>query len=122
MQFTELTDEQWHYLRSFLPPQPRVGRKRADDRQIINAILFVLITGCRWRDVPRHYGAPVTAWRRLKRWSAEGAWDRMVEGLRDAAYGRGRLSLDVVAVDSSLVEAKRGEKAQPTVGTSGGKG
>jgi transposase len=64
MQFTELTDGQWDYLRPFLPPQPRVGRKRADDRRIINGILFVLTTGCRWRDVPRRYGAPVTAWRR----------------------------------------------------------
>ena len=41
MHFTELTDEQWRYLRPFLPPQPQVGRKRADDRQVINAILFV---------------------------------------------------------------------------------
>jgi len=122
MQFTELTDGQWDYLRPFLPPQPRVGRKRADDRRIINGILFVLTTGCRWRDVPRRYGAPVTAWRRLRRWSAEGVWDRIVEVLRDAAYQQGRLSLDldVVSVDSSLVETKKGEGMQPTTGTRSG--
>jgi len=72
MQFTELTDGQWDYLRPFSPPQPQVGRKRADDRWIINGILFVLTTGCRWRDVPRRYGTPVTAWRRLRWWSEEG--------------------------------------------------
>ena len=122
MQFTELTDGQWDYLRPFLPPQPRVGRKRADDRQIINGILFVLTTGCRWRDVPRRYGAPVTAWRRLRRWSEEGVWDTIVEVLRDAAFQRGRLSLDldVVSVDSSLVETKKGERARPTAGTRSG--
>ena len=120
MQFTELTDGQWDYLRPFLPPQPRVGRKRADDRRIINGILFVLTTGCRWRDVPRRYGAPVTAWRRLRRWSEEGVWDTIVEVLRDAAYQQGSLSLDVVSVDSSLVETKKGEGMQPTAGTRSG--
>ena len=110
MHFTELTDEQWRYLRPFLPPQPQVGRKRADDRQVINAILFVLITGCRWRDVPRRYGAPVTAWRRLKRWSAEGVWDRIVEGLRDAAYQQGRLPSPSTWSRSTaaLIETKKG--------------
>jgi len=122
MQFTELTDGQWNYLRPFLPPQPGVERKRADDRRIINGILFVLTTGCRWRDVPRRYGAPVTAWRRLRRWSEEGVWDTIaiVEALRDAAYQQGNLSLAVVSVDSSLVETKRGERMQPTTGTRSG--
>ena len=124
MQFTGLTDGQWNYLRPFLPPQPRVGRKRADDRRIINGILFVLTTGCRWRDVPQRYGAPVTALRRLRRWSEEGVWDTIaiVEALRDAAYQQGSLSLDldVVSVDSSLVETKKGERMQPTTGTRSG--
>jgi len=42
MQFIELTDGQWNSLHPFLSPQPRVGKKRADDRRIINGILFVL--------------------------------------------------------------------------------
>jgi transposase len=44
VQFKELTDGQWDYLRLFIPPQPKVSRKRADDRNTINSILFVLIT------------------------------------------------------------------------------
>jgi transposase len=35
-----------------IPEQPIVGRKRADDRQTINGILYVLITGCSWHDMP----------------------------------------------------------------------
>jgi transposase len=120
VQFKELTDRQWDYLRLFIPPQSKVGRKRADDRKTINGILFVLITGCSWRDMPRRYGAPVTAWRRVRRWSEEGVWDRIVEALRDAAYQQGSLSLAVVSVDSSLVETKRGERIQPTTGTRSG--
>lgn len=120
MQFTELTDGQWNYLCPFLPPQPRVESKRADDGRTINGILFVLTTWCRWRDVLRRYRAPVTAWRRLRRRSEEGVWDTIVEALRDAAYQQGSLSLDVVSVDSSLVETKKGERMQPTTGTRSG--
>ena len=36
------------------------------------AILYVLITGCRWNNLPREYGHDSTAWRRFKRWSLNG--------------------------------------------------
>jgi transposase len=65
MEFRELSDEQWKFIRQYLPPQPITGRKRADDRKDI-------ITGCRWGDMPESYGSYATAWRRLKRWSEEG--------------------------------------------------
>ncbi len=64
------------------PPAPRTAAladrlPRADDRRTLEAILFVLNTGCRWRDLPRAYDSPVTAWRRLRRWQAEGVWERI---------------------------------------------
>jgi len=68
LKFAELSDGQWEFIEPLLPPQPKTGRPRADDRRTINGILYVLITGCKWMDMPRKYGAPVTAWRRLKRW------------------------------------------------------
>jgi len=69
MEFRELSDEQWKFIKPHLPSQPIVGRKRVDDRKVINGILFVLITGFRWGDMHESYGSYVTAWRRLKRWS-----------------------------------------------------
>ncbi|WP_082089377.1 transposase [Methanosarcina horonobensis] len=110
MHFEELSDAQWKYIRFHLPPQPKVGRKRVNDRQIINGILYVLVTGCQWRDMPKQYGSYVTAWRRLKRWSEEGVWDMIFDSLKDDPYRNGQLSLGIVAIDSSFVEAKKGEK------------
>lgn len=55
----------------------RTGRPRADDRRTIEGILYVLITGCRWQDLPREYGAPTTAWRLLTGWGEEGVWERI---------------------------------------------
>jgi transposase len=48
-----LTDRQWTVLRPYLPPPARTGQPRADDRRTIEGILSVLITDCRWRDLPR---------------------------------------------------------------------
>jgi len=39
MRFAELSDEQWEFIKPHIPPQPIVGRKRADDRKTINGIL-----------------------------------------------------------------------------------
>jgi transposase len=65
--------------------------------------LYVLITGCGWMDMPIRYGSYKTAWRRLKRWQEEGVWDRIFKAL---ASMRG---CERVSVDSSTIEAKKGE-------------
>src|SRR5215510_4691322 len=72
-----LTDVQWAFIRPFLPPPAHTGRPRADDRRTIEGIRYILITGCRWQDLPQQYGAPTTVWRRLKRWGEEGVWERI---------------------------------------------
>jgi transposase len=122
MEFRELSDDQWKFIRLHLPPQPITGRKRTDDRKVINGILFVLITGCRWGDMPSIYGSQATAWRRLKRWSEEGVWNEIMESLRDSAYQKGKFSMDVVCVDSSFIETKKGENIPNTTATRNGMG
>jgi len=102
MRFRELSDYEWEVIKSLLSPRSRVGRPRADDRMVLNGILYVLTTGCRWMDMPLGYGSYKTAWRRLKKWQDEGVWDRI---LRALAYIREH---GMVAVDSSTVEAKKG--------------
>jgi hypothetical protein len=57
----DLTDEQWAVIEPLIPQQKSgPGRKRNDDRQTLNGILFVLKTGCAWEDVPRRFGSPAT--------------------------------------------------------------
>lgn len=102
MEFRGLSDDEWEVIKPLLPPKARTGRPRADDRRIINGILYVLTTGCRWMDMPVEYGSYKTAWKKLKRWEDEGVWGRIFKALA-SAVSRGR-----VAVDASTVEAKRG--------------
>jgi transposase len=83
MRFAELSDEQREFIKPHIPPQPIVGRKRADDRKTINGILYALNTRCRWHEMPRRYGAYQTAWRRLKWWSKEGVWNMILAAGQD---------------------------------------
>jgi len=68
MKFFEVSDCGLEFISSFLPSRMVRGRRpMVDDRSLINGILYVVTTGCRWRDMPSKYGSYVTAWRMLRR-------------------------------------------------------
>lgn len=55
---TDLTDEQWALLVLILPPAATRGRKRRVElREVVNAILYLLHTGCAWRLLPHDFPA-----------------------------------------------------------------
>ena len=122
MEFRELSDEQWTFIEPLLPPKARTGRPRADDRKTLNGILYVLVTGCRWMDMPERYGSYKTAWRRLKEWQVRGVWKELWGHLLDWGYEEGKLSLEGVGVDATTVEAKKGGKRWASTVTEGGVG
>ncbi|MGA5579520.1 transposase [Streptomyces koyangensis] len=55
----ELSDDEWEFVRPLLPRSER-GRKRLDDRTVLNGIVWKFRTGTAWRDVPD--GGPVPEW------------------------------------------------------------
>ena len=95
----ELSDDEWAYISSYLPPQPSRGRKRLDDRRTINGILYVLKTGCSWRKLPKKYGSYVTAHRRLKQWSSDGIIDRIFSDAKMTDQYKERLASCVANSD-----------------------
>jgi transposase len=110
MKFEELDDVKWNKIAPFLPPHAKEGRPRAHDRSIINGILYVLITGCRWVDLPKRYGDDSTANRRLKNWENLGAWKKVMDALMSQGYERGIVKMKEVSIDSSTVSARKGGK------------
>lgn len=106
----ELSDQDWKRMKPLLPRQ-RKGRPRGDDRRAINGILFVLKTGCRWRDMPRDYGAPSTCHRRLITWQTRGVWTRILRVLLGQLEKRGRLKMSHGILDGSFAPAKKGAAA-----------
>jgi transposase len=103
-----LTDSQWAFIAPLLPPPARTGRPRADDRRTIEDILYILITGCRWQDLPREYGAPTTVWRRLKRWGEGQVWERIWRAALAGLDAQGKLAWSMAFLDGSFAPAKNG--------------
>lgn len=52
MGFRELSDGEWEVIKPILPPEARTGRPRSEDMMVLNGIMYVLVTGCRWMDMP----------------------------------------------------------------------
>jgi predicted DNA-binding transcriptional regulator YafY len=73
----EIADGQWQLIAPMLPPQPSKGRHRADDRMIMNGILYVLKSHARWKDIPRRFGAYSTCFSRLQTWKQQGIWNQV---------------------------------------------
>jgi len=103
-----LNDEQWQVIEPLLPLPKPMGRPRADDRQTLDAILFVLRTGCRWADLPRALGSPTTAWRRLKAWEEVGVWENIWRTVLTSLEAEDKLEWAQAFLDGSFVPAKKG--------------
>ncbi len=108
---SDLTDEQWTILAPLIPPAPKNCRPReADRREVINAILYLLRTGCAWRHLPHDLPPYRTVFYYFTKWRKCGVWrkihDKLHERLREL---KGRKAAPSAAIiDSQSV--KTGEK------------
>ncbi|MFC8655258.1 transposase [Streptomyces parvus] len=84
----ELSDIEWEFVRPLLPESSR-GRKRLDDRRVLNGIVWKFRTGTAWRDVPERYGPWATLHTRFRRWAADGTFDRMLRAAQAKADAAG---------------------------------
>ncbi|WP_328940229.1 IS5 family transposase [Streptomyces tauricus] len=99
----ELSDAEWEFVRPLLPVSLR-GRKRLDDRRVLNGIVWKFRTGTAWRDVPERYGPWATLHTRFRRWAADGTFDRMLQAAQAKADAAGDIEW-LVSVDSTVVRA-----------------
>ncbi len=99
----ELSDAEWEFVRPLLPVSLR-GRKRLDDRRVLNGIVWKFRTGTAWRDVPERYGPWATLHTRFRRWAADGTFERMLRAAQSRADAAGDIDW-LVSVDSTIVRA-----------------
>jgi transposase len=112
----ELADRLWERVRRLLPPpapKPRGGRPRCDDRACFLAIVFVLRSGCRWRDLPDTFPSAPTCWRRHRDWANEGVWEKVWELVLAELDEAGVLDTSELALDATFVEARKGGSRSP---------
>jgi hypothetical protein len=106
-----LSDEQWKKIEPLLPQSSRRGRPWADNRRVLEGILWVLKTGARWRDLPPEYPSPSTCWRRLQLWEEQDVWLDVWRQFLAELDARGRLDWSESFVDGSFAPAKKGATA-----------
>jgi len=110
MQFQELSDNQWNMIKTHILKPAKTGRPKCDDRTTINGIMFVLVTGCRWREIPERYGSKSTAYLRLQTLQQRGIWKKIISSAIKSAHKQGKMNLQKISVDSSSISAKKGER------------
>ena len=94
-----LTDTQYAVIKPLLPREYRPPKYSG--RQVLNAVLFMLSSGCTWRQLPKEYGHWHTIYTRFKRWSEAGVMDRILQELQKKHI----IGLRVTFLDSTTVRA-----------------
>ena len=106
-----INDEQWKKLEPLLPKpkqNPKGGRPPADNREVLEGILWVLRTGARWQDLPERYPSPSTCWLRLRLWEDLGVWLDIWRIFLSIMDEKGLLDWEEAFIDGSFAPAKKG--------------
>ena len=80
---SDLTDAEWALIAPLIPPAKRGGRKRTVVvREVVNAIFYVLATGCQWKALPKDLPPKSTAHSYFMLWD----WSGTLEHIHDVLY------------------------------------
>jgi transposase len=113
---SDLTDAQWALIEPHIPAAPTGGRPRKTDvREVLDAILYILRTGCQWRYLPADLPPKSTVWRYFDRWRHDGTLDTIHDLLRKKVrtqekpyHPRTTASVDSQSVDTTSGGEDRG--------------
>src|ERR1700685_21404 len=112
---SDITNTQWALLKPHLPVYPG-GRPRTTNlRDAVDAVLYVLRTGCQWRYLPKDFPPKSTVWRYFDEWRHNGTLDtihdllrRMVRAVEKPYSPRTTASVDSQSVETSGGGEQRG--------------
>jgi putative transposase len=113
---SDVTDEQWALIEPQLPVARPGGRPRKTDmRDVLDAVLYILRTGCQWRYLPVDFPPRSTAWRYFDQWRRDGTLDAIHDRLRRKVrtaekpyHPRTTASVDSQSVDTTSGGEQRG--------------
>ncbi len=95
-----LRDDQWDRIREFLPGREgHVGGTAADNRLVVEAVLYRYRAGIPWRDLPGRFGDWQSVWQRFDRWAKSGVFDRIFKTLAEDHDN------EYMMLDSTIVRA-----------------
>jgi putative transposase len=75
----EISDHAWHRISDLLPGKSTdVGRTAKDNRQFLNAVLWIARSGAPWRDLPERFNPWNSVCHRFRRWARKGRSRRVI--------------------------------------------
>ena len=96
-----LTEKQYQKIEPLLPTAR--GNVRVDNLTFLNAILYIVENGCKWRALPSCYGPWNTVYRRFRRWAENGVLSQVLEVLqKEKLIGA---DFSVLSLDSTFVKS-----------------
>lgn len=101
----QLSDEQWEKIKDFFPANGQRGGQWKDHRLMVDAILWALSDGGRWRNIPERFGPWQTVYDRFRKWSRSGLWDRILRHLLARKMHRQEIDWELFAIDGSVIRA-----------------
>jgi transposase len=104
--FEGLSDVEWKLFENGVPVEEKRGRgqPKVSPRKVLNSLLYILITGCRWCDIPRgpQWASKSASHRRLQEWYHDGTLDEIQAMFLGVAESKGLIRWDSGAVDGSF--------------------
>ncbi len=80
---SDLTDAEWALVAPLIRPAKRGGRRRSVDvREVLNAVFYLLSTGCQWSALPKDLPPKSTVWDYFSRWE----WESTIERIHHTLY------------------------------------
>jgi putative transposase len=79
---SDVTDDQWALIEPHIPVYPGGRPRKTDVRDVLDAVLYILRTGCQWRYLPVDFPPKSTVWRYFDEWRSDGTLDKIHDLLR----------------------------------------
>src|ERR1051326_9577474 len=112
---SDVRDEQWALIEPLIPVYPGGRPRKTDVRDVLDAILYLLRTGCQWRYLPKDFPPRSTVWRYFDEWRHNGTLDQIHDTLRTKVrtqekpyQPRTTASVDSQSVDTTSGGEQRG--------------
>ena len=112
---SDLTNEQWAFFEPHILTSSGGRLRKTDMRVVLDAILYILCTGCQWRYLPKNFPPKSTVWRYFDEWRRHGTLDTIHDLLRKKVrtaekpyHSRTTASVDSQSVDTTSGGEQRG--------------
>src|SRR5436853_147827 len=110
---SDLSDAQWSLIEPRLPVYPGGRPRKTNLRDVVDAIFYLLRTGCQWKYLPKDFPPKSTVWGYFNEWRHNGTLDTIHDTLRDRVRkeekpGRPRRT---ASIDSQSVDTSSGGEA-----------